>query len=147
MYQKVLVPLDGSERAEAILPYVIEIARCGGSQILLLTVIEPEMLLVSPYDPLSIRESDEVVAAQISEAEAYLAQLCQRLQQLGLDAHCRVVRGMVTDTVIEVANAEAVDLIAMASHGRSGLARVIFGSVATGVLHRAQQPLLLIRAQ
>lgn len=147
MYQKILVPLDGSERAEAILPHVIEVAQCSGGSVILLTVIEPEIILVSPYDPLTIRESDEVITAQIREAEAYLAAKCSQLKKAGLDAHSRVERGPVVEAVIEVANAEAVDLIAMASHGRSGLARVIFGSVATGILNQAQQPLLLIRAQ
>jgi nucleotide-binding universal stress UspA family protein len=146
MYQKILVPLDGSERAEAIMPHAIDIAQCSGGEIILLTVIEPEILLISPYDPLSVRESDEVVAAQTSEAEAYLQEKCAHLRELGLNVQSRVKHGPVVEIVIEVANAEAVDLIAMASHGRTGLARVIFGSVATGILNQARQPLLLIRA-
>lgn len=147
MYQKILVPLDGSERAEAIMPHVIEIAQCGQAKVVLLQVVEPEPLLISPYDPLTIRESDQAIARQMSEAKAYLQAECTRLHKLGLEAQSRVEHGPVVEAILEVANAEGVDLIAMASHGRSGLARVIFGSVATGILHQAQQPLLLIRAQ
>lgn len=147
MYQKILVPLDGSERAEAILPHVIEIARCSQGSIILLQIVEPEPLLVSPYDPLTIRESDEAVARHMNEAKAYLQAECNHLHKLGLRAECLVEHGPVVEAILGVANIRAVDLIAMASHGRTGLARVLFGSVATGILQKAQQPLLLIRAK
>jgi nucleotide-binding universal stress UspA family protein len=147
MYQKILIPLDGSERAEAILPHAIEIAQCSAGTILLLQVVEPEPLLVSPYDPLTLRESDEAIARQMSEAKAYLQAECDRLQQLGLTAECQVEHGPVVEAILEVADGREVDLIAMASHGRTGLARVLFGSVATGILQKARQPLLLIRAK
>jgi nucleotide-binding universal stress UspA family protein len=147
MYQKILVPLDGSERAEAILPHVIELAQCGNGSIILLQIIEPEPLLISPYDPLTIRESNETITHHLNEAKAYLWTRCTRLHKLGLEAHSRVDHGPVVEGILEVASNEAVDLIAMASHGRTGLARVLFGSVATGILEKAQQPLLLIRAK
>jgi nucleotide-binding universal stress UspA family protein len=146
MYKKILVPLDGSERAEAILPHVIEMALCNQASVILLQVIEREVVLVSPYDPLTSFESESLVERQVAEAEAYLARKCAYLQESGITAHSRIERGPVVETIIEVADAADIELIAMASHGRSGLARVIFGSAATGVLQHARQPLLLIRS-
>lgn len=147
MYKRILVPLDGSERAEAIMPHVIELAQCGNGAVILLHVVEPEPLLVSPYDPLTYRESNEAIAQQMQEAQTYLEAKCDHLHQFGLEATCQVEHGPVIESILKTAKAEAVDLIAMASHGRTGLARVLFGSVATGILQKAQQPLLLIRAQ
>ncbi|MBK8985593.1 MAG: universal stress protein [Chloroflexi bacterium] len=146
MYKKILVPLDGSERAEAILPHVTEMALCNQASVILLQVVEREIVLISPYDPLTSFESEHLVARQMADAETYLAQKCAQLQELGITARSRSERGVVAETIIEVAEEENVELIAMASHGRSGLSRVIFGSTATGVLQRAQQPLLLIRS-
>lgn len=147
MYKKILVPLDGSERAEAILPHVIDMAQCNQAAVILLQVIEREVVLVSPYDPLSSFEPESLVSRQIEEAEHYLDEKCAQLKDLGLDAQRRVERGPVVETISEIADDLAIDLIAMASHGRSGLARVLFGSVTTGVLQHARQPLLLIRSQ
>ncbi len=147
MYKNILVPLDGSERAEAILPHVIDMAQCNQAAVILLQVIEREVVLVSPYDPLASFEPESLIAQQIEEAERYLAAQCAHLQSLGIAAESRVERGPVVETIKEVADELAIDLIAMASHGRSGLARVLFGSVTTGVLQHARQPLLLIRSQ
>ncbi|MBP6472595.1 MAG: universal stress protein [Chloroflexi bacterium] len=146
MYKKILVPLDGSDRAEAILPHVIDMAQCNQASVTLLQVIEREVVLVSPYDPLTSFEPENLIAQQITDAEAYLDAHCAHLQELGIMVQRLVRRGPVVETVIEIANEADVDLIAMASHGRSGLARVLFGSVATGVLQHARQPLLLIRS-
>ncbi len=146
MYKKILVPLDGSDRAEAILPHVIDMAQCNQASVTLLQVIEREVVLVSPYDPLTSFEPENLIAQQITDAEAYLDAHCAHLQELGIMVQRLVRRGPVVETVIEIANEAEVDLIAMASHGRSGLARVLFGSVATGVLQHARQPLLLIRS-
>ncbi len=147
MYKNILVPLDGSDRAEAILPHVIDMAQCNQASVTLLQVIEREVVLVSPYDPLTSFEPENLIAQQITDAEAYLDAHCAHLQELGITVQRLVRRGPVVETVIEIANETDIDLIAMASHGRSGLARVLFGSVATGVLQHARQPLLLIRSR
>ncbi|MCA9873966.1 MAG: universal stress protein [Ardenticatenaceae bacterium] len=147
MYQKILVPLDGSERAEAILPHVIDMAQCNKAAVVLLQVVEREVVLVSPYDPLSSFEPESLIDRQIEDARQYLDDQCARLQSQGILAERRVEHGPVVETIKEVADELAVDLIAMASHGRSGLSRVLFGSVTTGVLQHARQPLLLVRSQ
>ncbi len=147
MYQKILVPLDGSERAEAILPHVLSLTECNEATLILLQVIEREIVLVSPYDPLTTFVPEEANEQQAAAAETYLTEQCARLQRPGLTARWRIERGPIVETIIATADEEAIELIAMASHGRGGLTRVVFGSVANGVLQQARQPLLLIRAR
>jgi nucleotide-binding universal stress UspA family protein len=147
MYKKILVPLDGSERAEAILSPVTDLATCTQATIVLLQVIEREIVLVSPYDPLTSFAPEELNEQMVANAEAYLIEQSARLQRAGHSVLWRVERGSTVETIIAVADEENVDLIAMASHGRGGLTRMVFGSVANGVLQRAGQPLLLIRAR
>lgn len=146
MYSKILVPLDGSERAEAILAHVENLASCYQAAVIFMQVIEPSMVYASPYDAypeLSLDEADR----RSKEVEDYLAGLAADFQAKGIQARWLAEYGPVVLTILEVAARENVDLIAMASHGRSGLARVFYGSVAAGILHRIDRPLLLIRAQ
>jgi nucleotide-binding universal stress UspA family protein len=146
MYETILVPLDGSKRAEAILPHVETMANRFGSTVLLLQVVEPNIMYASPYD--TYPELDlEVARQRADEVDDYLSHVEERLSRLGIAARRQVEYGPVVLSILEVAESEDVDLIAMASHGRSGLARVFYGSVAAGVLQRIDRPLLLIRAQ
>ena len=79
--------------------------------------------------------------------EAYLSKVKSRLQSKGVDVKVQVAFGSVVDKIISVAQRENVDLIAMASHGRTGAACVFYGCVAAGVLHRIDRPLLIIRSR
>ncbi len=145
MYGRILVPLDGSRRAEAILPHVEEIALNCKSEVIFLQVIEPPPLLTDSEIPL-IREMQQQVQDAAREADLYLAGLCGEFQEKGMRAKRRVTHGNVISEVLNAAERERADLIAIASHGRSGLARVFYGSVAAGILQRADRPLLIIRA-
>jgi nucleotide-binding universal stress UspA family protein len=80
-------------------------------------------------------------------AETYLDEVKERLQAKGIEAKTRIAFGPVVDAIILAAQQEKADLIAMASHGRTGAACVFYGCVATGVLHRVDRPLLIIRSQ
>ena len=145
MYRRILVPLDGSERAEAILPYVEDLAEVHGSTIVFLQVIEPGATMVTPYDMAPFYDAD-LGERWVKEAETYLNGLCQEYREKELRSRCVVETGPVVRTIIEVAQREKADVIAMASHGRSGLGRVFYGSVAAGILQQADRPLLLVRA-
>jgi len=146
MYTNILVPLDGSPRAERILPYVEELAIKFGSRITFMQVVEPSVAMVSPYDiaPYNVLEEQE---RQTEAARQYLAAQEGSFRAKSIDTRSVVETGPIVGTIIAVAEREQCDLIAMASHGRSGVPRVFYGSVAAGVLHRADRPLLLIRAQ
>lgn len=145
MYTKILVPLDGSRRAEAILPHVKTLAHCFGAMVILLQVIEPAYIPSDPASYLPELES-ELNAHRKLEAEDYLRTWEKRLDNLKINAQVKVEMGPVVEKIIKVAQGEDVDLIAMASHGRSGFSRVIYGSVANGVLQKIDRPLFLVRA-
>jgi nucleotide-binding universal stress UspA family protein len=145
MFRTILVPLDGSERAERILPYVEDLASARDTKVIFLQVIEPAAYsaaanLGTPY------YSQEVVESVFNGAKAYLDTLSENYRTKGLNATSLVKYGLAVHTILEVAKREDADLIAMASHGRTGLARVFYGSVAAGVLHQADRPLLLVRS-
>jgi nucleotide-binding universal stress UspA family protein len=148
MYKVILVPLDGSRRAEAILPHVEHLARSSDASVVLLRVVEPFYDTVSPDGTSPLLDAASVVDEEISSAKAYLADLQIKLHEQGIVATQEVVfSASIVGTIIDVARREGADLIAMASHGRTGLARVFYGSVAVGVLHSVDRPLLLVRSR
>ncbi|MCI0398905.1 MAG: universal stress protein [Chloroflexi bacterium] len=146
MYKTILVPLDGSKRAEAILPHVEELAARYQAEIVLLQVVDPVFVFSQPYDPFPELNMEEA-ERRVGEVEAYLAGRRGQLADKGVAARCVVEYGPVVQAILDVAERENADLIAMVSHGRTGLARVFYGSVTAGVLHRVDRPLLLVRAQ
>lgn len=146
MYTKILVPLDGSSRSEMILSHVEALGLEFGSQVILLRVIEPDESLLAPQDA-HAEVNIELLRSKRTETESYLAALRGEFRSKGIKAQILVKLGPVVETIIKVADDEQVDLIAMASHGRSGLERVFYGSVAAGVLQRVDRPLLLVRAR
>jgi len=146
MYNNILVPLDGSKRAEAILPHVEELARRYDAKVIFLQVVEPTPLVVGLQGtPVMLPQQE--FERRTKQAESYLAALREGFQGKGIKTDTRVVYGPVVETIIDAAESEGADLIAIASHGRSGLSQVFYGSVAAGVLHRVDRPLLLIRSQ
>lgn len=145
MYKTILVPLDGSKRAEKILPYIEEMAKCLESRLILLEVVTPAYYLMDPqvaFMDINVEETKW----RADQAKEYLEKHVQRLERDGLRAEARTEQGTVVETIIEVARKEDVDLIAMASHGRTGLSRVFYGSVAAGILNQVDRPLMLIRS-
>jgi len=146
MYKSILVPLDGSQRAERILPYVEELALKFEAKLVLLQVVEPIVVMAAPYEMGSYYDVNQIERLT-DEAKAYLAKLQSDLTAKGISVETIIGNGPVVTCVIEEAVRQNVDLVAMASHGRSGLARAFYGSVASGVLNQADRPLLLIRAQ
>jgi nucleotide-binding universal stress UspA family protein len=145
MYKTVLVPLDGSQRAEAILPHVEDLAKLHHAEVILLLVIEPVPLSVGLEG--AYRVLREEFERRENEAEAYLAGVQEHYREKGIEVRTIVVHGSPVGAITETAESEGADLIAMASHGRTGLSQVFYGSVAAGVLHRVDRPLLLIRSR
>ena len=146
MYRSILVPLDGSKRAEAILPHVEQLAQRYEAKVIFLRVVEPPPLMVTPGQP-DINLHQQQLAQRREKAELYLKAIEGEFQQLGIDARMALGRGPVVEAIISEATRQEADLIALASHGRGGLAQVFYGSVAAGVLQRVDRPLLLVRSQ
>ena len=145
MYRTILVPLDGSRRAEAILPHVEALALAQKARVVFLYVVAPPPAFTgAPGTPAAWQEGME--AGLRAEATRYLSGRQGEFRELGLEAVLCVEEGPVVETILRVAERYEAGLIAMASHGRTGLGRVFYGSVAAGVLHGADRPLLLVRS-
>lgn len=146
MYRMILVPLDGSKRAESILPYVEGLAKCLGADIILLRVFRTDFGQVDYFrhDP---EFYEEIRAECKEEILAYLTGVQEECLGKGLRVLMIAEEDPVVDTILKVTKREGVDLIAMSSHGRTGLARVFYGSVAAGILHQVDRPLLIIRSE
>jgi len=143
MYERVLILLDGSEVAETILPFAERIAGPLDAEVLLLSVVEP-LSAVSGLASAGVVGPDAFFLRQM-EAKRYLAEVAARLKAKGLRVRTVLGLGVPAPEIVEVARMEKADLIAMTTHGRSGLGRVVFGSVAEAVLRSAPIPVLMIR--
>jgi nucleotide-binding universal stress UspA family protein len=150
MYGKIIVPLDGSRLSELALPHAKAIARQFNSEILLVRVCQPTPV---PFELYTLGQdvTEDYVNAVHDQAEtdarSYLVHLHKRLRLQNIRTRYFVPGGIVTDSILDIADSESVDLIVMSTHGRSGLSRWVYGSVASKVLQVAPCPVLLVRAQ
>jgi nucleotide-binding universal stress UspA family protein len=142
MYKRALVPLDGSRLAEGILPFLLQIAGPLAPEVALVYVVRPlgppiveENSRFTVYDP----------AAKLAEARDYLAPIAAELQRKGFQVTSNVRKGEPVEEIVAAAREVGADIIAMTTHGRSGLSRVLFGSVAEAVLRQAELPVLMMR--
>lgn len=143
MYKRALVPLDGSSVAEAIIPFILDIAGPLDMEVVLLRVVEP----IAPMVVEGSRHVElEDVKARRTDAEEYLAPIAVELRNKGVRVESRVRRGNPTEEIVAAARETGADLVAMSTHGRGGLGRLIFGSVAQAVLGHVEMPVLLMRA-
>jgi nucleotide-binding universal stress UspA family protein len=134
----ILVPLDGSLLAEAALTPAVELAREKGAKLRLLRAAEAHTFPMA--DP------TEAQVTAVRDAEIYLAEVRYRLQQMGLaEVEVSVWYGAPAQAIVETARSTKADLIVMSSHGRSGLGRLVLGSVTESVLRSTAVPILLIR--
>ena len=166
MFTHVLVPLDGTDLAEGILPYVVRIARGVGARITLLTAVDPDMLEV----PSTLRgdassrgvpsqerqragarrhEASGPFVEQILEnverrAEANLREVAERLREQGVEVNSKIVLGTPAEQISQSAADEGCDVIAMSTHGRNLIARGVLGSVTDKVIHSVSVPVLAI---
>jgi nucleotide-binding universal stress UspA family protein len=146
MYKRVLVPLDGSVRAETILPHVEHLARNYGAEVILLHV-EEGALMLERDEVVEIAHHQQEVDLRLRKMEAYLATLRSELERKAIPVRSMLMYGTPVRTILKTAADQQVDLIAMASHGVGDPLYASYGSVAAGVLQQADRPLLLIRAQ
>jgi len=141
--RKILVPLDGSEVAEKVLPYSRALARRLGMAVDLMTVVDlGEVVPGVPTDGSIFAQ--QLVENQARRSRPYLDGVAQSFSRVTVQ--CLVKPGRAADVIVETAAAEHDTLIMMATHGRSGLNRFLLGSVAERVLRTTQNPLLLVRA-
>ncbi len=146
MYNKILVPLDGSNLAEQALPHAIELAQKFNGEIHLIQVIVQYSGAITPYE-LDYKMTETFREATIREAHEYLHLIEGQFVAKGIKpVITKVIEGMVAEGILEYANHHGIQLIVMGTHGRSGIGRWVFGSVAEKVLRVSECPVFLIRA-
>ncbi len=141
MYKRALVPLDGSMVAEGIIPFVLEIAGPLDMEVALLRVVVP----IPPTLIEGVRVEVEDIDRRRAEADEYLASIAVELRAKGVRVRTMVRRGEPAHEIRGGAREAGAELIAMTTHGRSGLGRLLFGSVAEAVLRQSEVPVFLMR--
>lgn len=146
LFNKILLPLDGSEVGEAALPYVNEIAQKLKSEVIILSVVEAGQRVHTIGGQDYIRFPEQQIEATRIETENYLAITNKRLSDNGVNVRSVVREGNAAEEIIKLAKEDSIRLVAMSSHGRSGMRGWVFGSVSNKVLLAGKTPLLLVRA-
>ena len=141
MFQRILVPMDGSSLAECVLPHILAIGKSFTSAVTLLRVLDPVGVVTRPrpVDPLDWQ-------IRLAEAEAYLQSLAARFAGSGLQINLEVREGKAADSVIDFARCNDTDLILLSSHGQSGISGWNISSVVQKIILRAQTSVMIVRA-
>ena len=153
MYKKIMVPLDGSELAECILSHVDGfVTDCRVETIVFVMVVEP-----TDYTPLgrvantehyeNMKKNIDIMEEERkSSAARYLEEVVSRVKQDEVEYKTNVIVGKVAENIVDYADTNEIDLILIATHGRSGINRWARGSIADRVLHSSSAPVLMVRA-
>lgn len=144
MYKKMMVPLDGSELAECVLPHAEAfLERFNLSDVSLVRVVEPVAVAYGEIRTQGVQTEED---ARKSSAKAYLEEVKNRILHGGNALRTEVLLGTVSESLIDYVEKNHIDLILIATHGRSGVTRWVRGSVADRILHAAHVPVFMIRA-
>jgi nucleotide-binding universal stress UspA family protein len=148
MNEKILVPLDGSQYSQCSLAQVNAIAiGCRAREVIILRVVEP----IPSDEIIELTEIKEGLSSQLetkkkSDALEYVSWMVKKLKSEGLPAKGEVVSGRADEQILKYAEENKVDMIIMSTHGRSGISKWAFGSVADKVAHYSKVPVLFVSA-
>ena len=156
MYKKIMLTNDGSEVAALAIPHLVTVAKGVGAPVVVVQVVDSVAKLISRMTPMiepipsgemTGNLAEQIEATQRTAAVDNLAAIKAHLEAQGLqNVTTHVATGVAGDAIIDAANELGCDLIVMATHGRSGIGRMLLGSVADHVVRNAQQAVLLVRA-
>jgi len=146
LVKRILVPLDGSDVGEAALPWAVELAYGLGAELILYQVVKHVMILATEGAAMSSEMYEEEEKFRRATAVAYLEEIGKPALEKGLNISHALGSGPPADQIIDYAEANEIDLIAMSTHGRSGISRWVFGSVTDKVLHAGNTAVLTVRA-
>jgi nucleotide-binding universal stress UspA family protein len=143
----ILVPLDGSALAESALEPAIRMARIWGAPVTLVRIVQPVLLATDPALPLPSAYDEELTVIEREVAETYLHRIVERLGKEGVQtSSVTLVGGATAASIIDRARAGHIGLIALATHGRGGISRLLLGSVADKLVRGAEVPVLVVPA-
>jgi len=145
--KRILVPLDGSHIGEAAVPYTEVLASALGAELVLYYVLEPPALWTTYGAGAPVNLPRDFFLGAKAAAVSYVEAVRKRLADKGLAVRGEVREGRPADMIINYAQSNSIDLIAMSNHGRSGIGRWVFGSVTDKVLHSGETAVLVIRAK
>lgn len=152
MYSRILVALDGSDLAEQVLPHAVALAQKFGATLTLLHALDLPGLLLTPVGApagvpvaVPVTNPEPIFEAEREAVAGYLDAVAERLRPEGVVVECEAPEGSPVEAILARARQLPADLIAMTTHGRGGLGRLVYGSVADAVLRRAPCPVLLVR--
>ena len=147
MYQKILAPLDGSKLAECVFSHVEALAGgCKVKEVVFAQVVVPFRMPTASDYALPPQEVARIDAQTMAEADRYLKQVQGKIKLNGISMQSKVLRGSPAEALRDYAAKNGVDLIVIATHGRSGVSRWVWGSVADRILRSACVPVLMVRA-
>jgi len=150
MYRRILVPLDGSKLAECAVPHAEEVAKCCGTEKVILVSVTERVhgyrALEDPSQPLGQRLVPQAYGKLEKQAQRYLDRIAKAMEAKGIKVDTAVLLGNPADEIVIYAKDPGCDIIVMSSHGRSGPSRWAYGSVADKVFRGSPVPVLMVRA-
>jgi nucleotide-binding universal stress UspA family protein len=145
MYKKILVPLDGSELAECVIPHVETVVKGPKDCKVILFRVVPPLRLGGIESRISPAERTRLEEDSLNVAREYLEKVAKGLRSEGIKVEIDAVLGEAKEELVEYAEQNEIDLIIIATHGRSGVGRWVWGSVAERVMHASCVPVLMVR--
>lgn len=145
MFQRIIVPLDGSDRAEQAVPVAARLARAGGGSVVLLKVLTPLMDLSWPVQGLPTPMEDQAAEHQVTTD--YLLQIAASEALQGVETTIKVIDGLATTAILDAVRDQQADIIVLSSHGRTGMKRWAMGSVAQHVARYSPVPVLVLHKE
>ncbi len=143
-YKKIVVPVDGSGWSERAIPHAVDIARANDAEVILLHVFRPPAHEFT--GEIALAGQDEQLNQLREQAKQYLMSLRNQLRSQDIKCRVQFIEGHgIANLICDYVNEEDVDLVVMSTHGRTGLARWLFGSVAHKVVQGVKVPVLLVR--
>lgn len=142
-YKKIVVPLDGSGLSQRAIPHAVDIAQNNDSEVILLHVFRPPAHEYT--DIIALAGQEDQLDEMRKQVKQHLASLRNQLREQNIKCRVQMIEGVGTANLIcDYINGEDVDLVVMSTHGRTGLARFVFGSVAQKILQGVRVPVMLV---
>jgi nucleotide-binding universal stress UspA family protein len=147
MYRRIMVPLDGSGLAECVLPHAEALSKGEGTkEIILVRVVEPFYIPAGGDYSFSEGEIQKFNVQNLKAAQDYMTQVTSKINPGAASVRTEVLSGSAAEILAEYANKNNIDLVVLATHGRSGVSRWVMGSIADRLLHSVNAPVLMVRA-
>jgi nucleotide-binding universal stress UspA family protein len=149
MYKHILVPVDGSELSNHVFPHLeTMLDGCEKTKVTLYRVDEPVRMAfgTEAVTPVAVQQLQAMQDWQKEDSKKYLADALKQLKKKGIIANAVQAEGLPADMIIDFVKKNNIDLVIMSTHGRSGISRAVFGSVAEKVLRGVCSPIMMIRS-